>query len=103
MPPRKARGAAAHSAGDSPRVDQVGGQIGANAIQNTASKQGSGRGILAADELSTLGVSDGVYFAGTIVPRDGGYFAFDKNAEFNVRDGMMITAKQIPDRVKHGK
>ena len=61
----------------SSRVDQVGNRIGANAIQNTASKQGAGRGILTADDPSVLSVSDGVDFAGTIVPRDGSYFAFD--------------------------
>ena len=77
MPPRKARGAAAHSAGDSPRVDQVGGQIGANAIQTTASTQESRLGIPTVDDPSALSVSDGVDFSGTIVPRHGSYFAFD--------------------------
>jgi hypothetical protein len=77
MPPRKARRAAAHSAGDPSRVDQVGGQIGANAIQNKASKQEPGRGVPTADDPSALSVSDGVVFAGTIVPRHGSYFAFD--------------------------
>ena len=74
---RKARRAAAHSAVDPSRVDQVGGQIGANAIQTTASTQESRLGILTADDPSALSVSDGVDFSGTIVPRHGSYFAFD--------------------------
>ena len=43
MPPRKVRGAAAHSAGDSPRVDQVSGQIGANAIAEKPQTQATHR------------------------------------------------------------
>jgi hypothetical protein len=77
MPPRKARRAAAHGAGDSHRVDQVGGQIGADAIQSNASKEGSRRGVPTANGPSALSVSDGVDLAGSIVPRDGTYFVFD--------------------------
>jgi hypothetical protein len=38
---------------------------------------GGGRGVPTADDPSALSVSDGVDFAGTVVPRDGSYFAFD--------------------------
>ena len=43
MRPRKARRAAAHSAGDPSRVDQVGGQIGAKAVAEEARTRGTHR------------------------------------------------------------